>query len=103
MRVKVNSTIKPWLTIPVRPNTPLVSEHQLTTLTARLCLMDTLGCGLEGLRFKGCAAQMGPVVEGTTVPNGAKVPGTNYQLDPIRAAWNIGTMIRSGVSSNFLD
>lgn len=62
--------------------------------TARLCLIDTIGCGLEGLRFKECARLLGPVVEGTVVPNGTKVPGTNYQLDPIRGAFNIGTMIR---------
>jgi len=62
---------------------------------ARLCLIDTLGCGLEGIRIsKGCRSLIGPVVEGTTVPNGAKVPGTPYVLDPIRAAWSIGTMIR---------
>jgi len=62
--------------------------------TARLCLIDTIGCGLEGLRFPDCAKLLGPVVEGTVVPNGTKVPGTNYQLDPIRGAFNIGTMIR---------
>ncbi|EJD52560.1 2-methylcitrate dehydratase [Auricularia subglabra TFB-10046 SS5] len=62
--------------------------------TARLCLIDTIGCGLEGLRFKECARLLGPVVEGTVVPNGTRVPGTNYQLDPIRGAFNIGTMIR---------
>ncbi|KAB5596031.1 Sulfate adenylyltransferase [Ceratobasidium theobromae] len=67
---------------------------ELAMETARLCLIDTIGCGLEGLRFKECARLLGPVVEGTTVPNGTKVPGTNYQLDPIRGAFNIGTMIR---------
>ncbi|KAH7108045.1 2-methylcitrate dehydratase [Auriculariales sp. MPI-PUGE-AT-0066] len=67
---------------------------QVAIDTARLCLIDTIGCGLEGLRFKECARLMGPVVEGTVVPNGTKVPGTNYQLDPIRGAFNIGTMIR---------
>lgn len=50
--------------------------------------------GLEGLRFDSCKNLIGPVVEGTVVPNGARVPGTPYQLDPIRAAFNIGTMIR---------
>ena len=50
--------------------------------------------GLEGLRFDSCKNLIGPVVEGTIVPNGARVPGTPYQLDPIRAAFNIGTMIR---------
>ncbi|KAF8342004.1 2-methylcitrate dehydratase [Cantharellus anzutake] len=73
-------------------NTPITSE--LAFETARLCLIDTIGCGLEGLRFKECARLLGPVVEGTIVPNGTRVPGTNYQLDPIRGAFNIGTMIR---------
>lgn len=62
--------------------------------TARYCLMDTLGCGLEALSYSACTKLLGPIVPGTIVPNGAKVPGTNYQLDPINAAFNIGTMIR---------
>jgi 2-methylcitrate dehydratase len=62
--------------------------------TARYCLMDTLGCGLEALSYSACTKLLGPIVPGTIVPNGAKVPGTNYQLDPINAAFNIGAMIR---------
>jgi len=62
--------------------------------TARLCLMDTLGCGLESLEYPACTKLLGPVVAGTVVPNGARVPGTPYQLDPITAAFNIGLMIR---------
>ena len=62
--------------------------------TARNCLIDTLGCGLEALEYPACTKLLGPVVPGTTVPNGAKVPGTQFQLDPIQAAFNIGTMIR---------
>ncbi len=62
--------------------------------TARLCLMDTLGCGLEALEYPACAKLLGPIVPGTVVPNGAWVPGTPYQLDPVAAAFNIGTMIR---------
>ena len=62
--------------------------------TARLCLMDTLGCGLEALSYPACTKLMGPIVPGTIVPNGAKVPGTSYQLDPVMAAFNIGCMIR---------
>lgn len=62
--------------------------------TARYCLMDTLGCGFEALDYPACTKVLGPVVPGTVVPNGAKVPGTNYQLDPILAAFNIGAMIR---------
>ncbi len=62
--------------------------------TARLCLMDTLGCGLEALSYPACTKLMGPIVPGTVVPNGAKVPGTQFQLDPVHAAFNIGAMIR---------
>ncbi|MFM2398450.1 MAG: hypothetical protein RL341_607 [Pseudomonadota bacterium] len=62
--------------------------------TARNCLIDTLGCGLEALEYPACTKLMGPIVPGTMVPNGAKVPGTQFQLDPIQAAFNIGTMIR---------
>ncbi|KAH9832187.1 2-methylcitrate dehydratase [Rhodofomes roseus] len=69
-------------------------ESDLVWETARLCLIDTIGCGLEALRFEACARLLGPVVEGTVVPNGTRVPGTNYQLDPIRGAFNIGTQIR---------
>ncbi len=62
--------------------------------TARLCLMDTLGCGLEALEYPACTKLLGPIVPGTVVPHGAKVPGTPYQLDPVAAAFNIGAMIR---------
>jgi 2-methylcitrate dehydratase len=62
--------------------------------TARNCLMDTLGCGFEALDYPACTKLLGPVIAGTVVPNGAKVPGTAYQLDPILAAFNIGAMIR---------
>lgn len=62
--------------------------------TARNCLMDTLGCGFLALRFPECTKLLGPMVEGTVVPNGARVPGTRYQLDPIKAAWDIGCIIR---------
>ena len=51
--------------------------------TARYCLMDTLGCGFEALEYPACAKLMGPIVQGTVVPNGARVPGTSFQLDPV--------------------
>ena len=62
--------------------------------TARLALIDTLGCGLEALSFPGCTSLLGPLVPGTVVPNGARVPGTPYVLDPERATFNIGAMNR---------
>jgi 2-methylcitrate dehydratase len=75
-----------------------VSDYRIgSTLayeTARNCLIDTLGCGLEALDFSACTKLLGPIVPGTIVPNGARVPGTSFQLDPVQAAFNIGTMIR---------
>ncbi len=62
--------------------------------TARLCLMDTLGCGILALNFSECTKLLGPVVPGAILPGGARVPGTNYELDPVQAAFNIGTIIR---------
>ena len=69
-------------------------ESELAYETARFCLIDTLGCGLEALEYPACTKLLGPIVPGTVVPNGAKVPGTSYQLDPVQAAFNIGAMIR---------
>ena len=69
-------------------------KSELAFETARNCLIDTLGCGLEALEYPACTKLLGPIVPGTQVPNGAKVPGTSYQLDPVQAAFNIGAMIR---------
>jgi 2-methylcitrate dehydratase len=62
--------------------------------TARLCLMDTLGCGMLALNFPECTKLMGPIVPGAILSGGSRVPGTSYELDPVQAAFNIGTMIR---------
>ena len=62
--------------------------------TARLCLLDTLGCGILALQFPECTKLLGPIVPGTTVPFGSRVPGTSYELDPVKAAWDIGCTIR---------
>ncbi|KAK9465578.1 MmgE/PrpD family-domain-containing protein [Lipomyces arxii] len=69
-------------------------DSPLAIETARLCLLDTIGCGLEALKYDNCAALVGPVVPGTVVPSGTKVPGTSHQLDPVRGAFAIGTIIR---------
>ena len=69
-------------------------DSTLALETARHCLIDTFGCGLEALTYPACTKLMGPIVPGTIVPNGAKVPGTSFQLDPVQAAFNIGAMIR---------
>jgi 2-methylcitrate dehydratase len=69
-------------------------KSALAYTTARYCLMDTLGCGLEALEYPACTKLLGPIVPGTVVPHGARVPGTSFQLDPVQAAFNIGAMIR---------
>lgn len=61
---------------------------------ARLCLADSLGCAILALQFPECTKLLGPVIPKTLVPGGSRVPGTSYVLDPIRAAFNIGIMIR---------
>ena len=69
-------------------------RSELAYDTARNCLIDTLGCGLEALEYPAAKKLLGPVVDGTVVPNGARVPGTRFQLDPVQAAFNIGALIR---------
>ena len=62
--------------------------------TARHCLIDSLGCGLLALRYPECTKHLGPIVQGTQVPHGARVPGTQFVLDPVQAAFDIGCLIR---------
>lgn len=69
-------------------------QSELAYDTAHLVFLDTLGCGLEALRFQECRKLLGPVVDGTVVSNGTRVPGTDFQLDPVNGAFNIGAMIR---------
>jgi len=75
-----------------------VAKYKITSKeaysTAHYCLLDTLGCGFEALSYPACTKLLGPIVPGTVVPNGAKVPGTPFVLDPVQAAFNIGAMIR---------
>jgi 2-methylcitrate dehydratase len=61
---------------------------------AQLCLMDSLGCALQALSYPACTKLLGPTVPGAVLAGGARVPGTSYELEPIRAAFNIGAMIR---------
>src|SRR5581483_9332033 len=62
--------------------------------TAQFCLMDTLACGFQALKYPACTKLLGPVVPGAVMPGGARVPGTSFELDPVQAAFNIGTMVR---------
>lgn len=94
----VESNVKPDYDKELQAIADYVLNYQVTSQealeTARLCLMDTLGCGILALSFPECKKMLGPVVEGAEFEGGARVPGTEYQLDPVQAAFNIGTMIR---------
>jgi len=69
-------------------------ESETAYETAFYCLMDTLACGFQALKYPACTKLLGPVVPGATMVGGARVPGTSYELDPVQAAFNIGAMIR---------
>src|SRR5690606_21374093 len=73
-------------------NFSAISEDTLETAT--LCLADSLGCAILALKYPACTRLLGPVVPGATLAQGTRVPGTDYSLDPITAAFNIGAMIR---------
>lgn len=98
MHVTVENNVKPDYDAVMVDIADYVLNPQINSQeayeTARLCLMDTLGCGLLALNFKACANLLGPVVPGASCIPGARVPGTSYELDPVQAAFNIGTMIR---------
>ncbi|MBU3645943.1 MAG: bifunctional 2-methylcitrate dehydratase/aconitate hydratase [Candidatus Nanopelagicaceae bacterium] len=67
---------------------------ELAYTTAWNCFIDTIGCGLESLEYPACTKLLGPIAPGQRVPNGVRVPGTDYELDPVQGAFNIGTAIR---------
>src|SRR3954471_15397558 len=69
-------------------------ESELAYSTARYCLMDSLACGLQALKYPACTRLLGPVVAGATLAGGARVPGLDFELEPVQAAFNIGAMIR---------
>jgi len=92
------SNVRPPFDQPIIDIVDYVLNYEVTSElayeTARYCLMDTLGCGLQALEFPACTKLLGPVVPGLTMHRGARVPGTAYELDPVQAAFNIGAMIR---------
>ena len=50
--------------------------------TARYCLMDTLACGFQALKYPACRKLLGPLVPGAVMPGGARIPGTSFELEP---------------------
>lgn len=69
-------------------------DSELARNTAWYCFLDTIGCGLEALEYEACRKLLGPIIPGTKVINGTRVPGTNFELDPVQGAFNIGAAIR---------
>ncbi|MAT41815.1 MAG: 2-methylcitrate dehydratase [Anaerolineaceae bacterium] len=92
------SNVRPEADLVLQKIADYVLEKEITSVeayqTARYDLLDTLGCGLEALSYPACTKLLGPIVPGTVVPNGARVPGTRFVLDPVQAAFNIGAIIR---------
>jgi 2-methylcitrate dehydratase len=92
------SNVRPEADLVLQKIADYVLEKEITSVeayqTARYDLLDTLGCGLEALSYPACTKLLGPIVPGTVVPNGARVPGTHFVLDPVQAAFNIGAIIR---------
>lgn len=98
MSSTVEANVRPDYDIELQKIADYVLDYRVDSAeawdTARNCLMDTLGCGLLALRFPECTKHLGPLVAGTVVPHGARVPGTSFRLDPVKAAWDIGCIVR---------
>ena len=98
MSLNVDYNLRPDYDKVIKDISNYVINYEVTSKdameTARNCLIDSVGCGLLALQFKECVKHLGPIVEGTVVPNGSRVPGTNFTLDPVKAAWDIGCIIR---------
>jgi 2-methylcitrate dehydratase len=101
---KSQSSVTPVPTVQDRPDSVLVQiadyverfevKSETAYSTAHLLVLDSIACGLYALSYPACTKMLGPVVPGTVVPNGVKIPGTDFELDPIEAAFNIGCMVR---------
>ncbi|WP_163560340.1 2-methylcitrate dehydratase [Halomonas sp. NO4] len=98
MSTTVEANVRPDYDVELQKIADYVLDYRIDSDeawdTARHCLMDTLGCGLLALRFPECTKHLGPLVEDTVVPHGARVPGTSFRLDPVKAAWDIGAIVR---------
>ena len=97
-QVDIRSTERPEFDEPLQKIADYVCDYQIDSeeayTTARYCLMDSLACAMLALDFPECVKLLGPIVPGAEMPGGARVPGTNYELDPAQAAFNLGVLIR---------
>ena len=98
MSLNADYNIRPAYDQVIQEITDYVINYKVTSEeaidTARNCLIDSLGCGLLALKYKECTKHLGPLFGNLKFPNGSRVPGTNFSLDPIKAAWDIGCIIR---------
>ena len=98
MSITVETNVRPDPDELIQKIADYVHDYSITSdeaiSTAKYCLMDTIGCGLLALTFPECKSLLGPHIDGTEVPNGVRVLGTNFKLDPIKAAWDNGAIIR---------
>lgn len=98
MSITVETNVRPDPDELIQKIADYVHDYNITSdeaiSTAKYCLMDTIGCGLLALTFPECKSLLGPHIDGTEVPNGVRVLGTNFKLDPIKAAWDNGAIIR---------
>ena len=94
----LRSAVRPEPDQPLVDLANYVADYYITSAeayeTARYCLLDSIACALMAMRFPECVKMLGPVVPGATMPGGVKVPGTSHELDPVQAAFNIGTQVR---------
>ena len=98
MSITVETNVRPDPDELIKKIADYVHDYNITSdeaiSTEKYCLMDTIGCGLLALTFPECKSLLGPHIDGTEVPNGVRVLGTNFKLDPIKAAWDNGAIIR---------
>ena len=98
MSITVETNVRPDPDELIQKIADYVHDYNITSdeaiSTAKYCLMDTIGCGLLALTFPECKSLLGPHIDGTEVPKGVRVLGTNFKLDPIKAAWDNGAIIR---------
>ena len=94
----VRSAVRPQPDQPMVDIADYVIDYQVDSQeaydTARYMLLDSLACAMLAMKFEGCVKHLGPIVPGAILPGGARVPGTSFELDPVQAAFNIGTQVR---------
>jgi 2-methylcitrate dehydratase len=94
----IRSTVRPNPDPPMVDIADYVANYRLESKeaydTARYMLLDSLACAAMAMDHPECVKHLGPLVPGGEMKDGARVPFTSYELDPVQAAYNIGVQIR---------